>query len=294
MKKIYWIAALVGLFFLGDRIGGYILKKMVSSSQFRYSKMYRGEANCDILFMGNSRGLGFYTPEVEALTNKDAFNLSYNALSMNLGRALLEDFFEKNVKPQTLILDVTMTNRVDTTLVSGFNLYAPYSDRLGEIVKDHVKNVFYAGKLSHLFLHNSEIFQRALFYKNKTDATWIVDRTINDAMANAVADQKDFYVGPFDSTTVTMIYQELKNSVDIAKEKGVDVKLVISPFYPPFVNRIVNMKEFISRVESTTGLKVYNFADALQDETAFGDYQHVNLKGAKQYMKILQEAGVFD
>ena len=166
MKKIYWIIAIIILFFAGDRLAGYILREMVSSSQFRYSKIYRGDANCDILFMGNSRGLGFYQPYIEEVTGKETFNLSYNALPMNLGRALFEDYLTHNKKPEILVIDVTMTNRIDTTLISGFNVYAPYSEKVGAIIKDHIRNIYYGGKLSHLFLHNSEIFQRAMFYKN--------------------------------------------------------------------------------------------------------------------------------
>lgn len=294
MKKLYWIIAIIILFFVGDRLAGYVLKEMVSSSQFRYSKIYQGDANCDILFMGNSRGLGFYQPYIEEVTGKKTFNLSYNALPMNLGRALFEDYLIHNKKPETLVLDVTMTNRIDTTLVSGFNVYAPYSENVGEIIKDHTRNIYYGGKLSHLFTHNSEIFQRAMFYKNRSDEDWIIDRKINENMANSVDEQRPFYVGPFDSTSVNTIFEALNKTVDIAQEKGIKVKLVISPFYPPFVKKIVNEDDFIRRVQNETGLKVYNFMDAVQDESGFGDYQHVNIHGAKLFIDKMKTEGIFD
>ena len=214
MKKVYWVFAVVILFLVGDRVGGFVLKKMVSNSEFRYSKMYRGDADCDILFMGNSRGLGFYQPYIEEVTGKKTFNLSYNALPMNLGRVLLQDYLKYNKKPDLLIVDVTMMNRVDTTLISGFNVYTPYSDTLGALVKEHTRNVFYAGKLSHLFLHNSEIFQRAMFYYSNSDKDWIIDRVINENMVNAVEEQRPFYAGPFDYSTVEMMFGELKKTVE--------------------------------------------------------------------------------
>lgn len=294
MKKLYWIAAVIVLFFVGDRLGGFVLKKMVSDSQFRYSKMYRGEANCDILFMGNSRGLGFYQPYIEEVTGKKTFNLSYNALPMNLGRALLEDYLKHNEKPEIIVVDITMMNRVDTTLVSGFNVYAPYSEGVSEIVKDHTKNIYYAGKLSHLFLHNSEIFQRAMFYYNRSDKDWIVDRVINENSVNAVEEQRPFYAGPFDYSTVKMMFAELKKTVEIAQENNIKIKLVISPFFPPFVKKIVNFEHLTKRVKMATGLELENFADAVQDEKGFGDYQHVNVSGAKQYIDKMKTAGIFD
>lgn len=319
MKKLYWIFAVIVLFFAGDRLFGFVLKKMIADSQFRYSKMYRGEADCDILFLGNSRGLGFYQPYIEEVTGKKTFNLSYNALPLNMGRVFLEDYLKHNKKPEILVVDVTMMNRVDTTLVNGFNVYTPYSDGLGEIIKDHSKNVFYGGKLSHLFLHNSEIFQRAMFYYNKSDEDWIIDRVINENMVNAVDDQRPFYAGPFDWSTVEMMFGELDKTIKIAKENDIKIKLVISPFFPPFVNKIVNFEHFEKRINmaanstyslpgltksylengagnvtSSSKINIYNYADAVQDPTGFGDYQHVNIKGAKIYIDKMKADGIFD
>ena len=294
MKKLYWIFAVIILFFVGDRCGGFILKKMVSNSEFRYSKMYRGDAACDILFMGNSRGLGFYQPYIEEVTGKKTFNLSYNALPMNLGRVLLQDYLKYNEKPDLLIVDVTMMNRVDTTLISGFNVYTPYSDSLGALVKKHSKNVFYAGKLSHLFLHNSEIFQRAMFYYSNTDKDWIIDRVINENKVNAVEEQRPFYAGPFDYSTVEMMFEELKKTVELAKENNIKIKLVVSPFFPPFVKKIVNFEHLQKRVVIATGQPFYNYADAVQDPNGFGDYQHVNINGAKIFIDKMKADGIFE
>jgi len=256
--------------------------------------MYRGDADCDILFMGNSRGLGFYQPYIEEVTGKKTFNLSYNALPMNLGRVLLQDYLKYNKKPDLLIVDVTMMNRVDTTLISGFNVYTPYSDTLGALVKEHTRNVFYAGKLSHLFLHNSEIFQRAMFYYSNSDKDWIIDRVINENMVNAVEEQRPFYAGPFDYSTVEMMFGELKKTVEIAKENDIKIKLVVSPFFPPFVKKIVNFEHLQKRVVMATGQPFYNYADAVQDPNGFGDYQHVNIYGAKVYIDKMKGDGIFD
>ena len=325
MKKLYWIFAVIIFFFIGDRLGGYLLKQLVSNSQFRYSKMYRGEADCDILFLGNSRGLGFYEPYIEEVTGKKTFNLSYNALPLNVGRVLLEDYLANNKKPELIILDITMMNRVDTTLVTGFNVYTPYSEGLGEVVKSHSKNIFYAGKLSHLFLHNSEIFQRVMFYYNKSDKDWIVDRVINENMVKGVEEQKPFYAGPFDWSTVEMMFQELNKTVKIARENNIKIKLVVSPFFPPFVKKIVNLEylqkrvkmatsddyhlnpfappytngsvnveEFQEKLKSGNGIEFYDYSEAVQDPTGFGDYQHVNIKGAKQYIDKMKADGIFD
>ena len=296
MNKIYWILALIALFFLGDRIGGYLFNQAIDKSGFRYSRMYRGEANCDLLFMGNSRGLDFYQPYIEEVTGKKTFNLSYNALPMDLGKALLEDYLENNNKPEVFVLDVSMTNRIDTTLISGFNVYAPYSEGVSEVVKGSVPNVYYGGKLSHLFLHNGEIFQRAIRYLSNTDEAWLNDRVISDGLIGKVHELHDSIVGPFDTKpeVVDFIYDELNKTVQVAKNQGIKVKLVINPFFPLYADKMVNYDDFEQKVETLTGLKVHNYAKAIQDRDAFSDFQHLNRKGSQQYIDILKRDGIFD
>ena len=80
------------MFFTGDRFFAFILKKGVQQSQFRYSRMYRGEAEASILLMGNSRGLGFYQPYIEEVTGEETFNLSYNGMTMDVAAALISDY----------------------------------------------------------------------------------------------------------------------------------------------------------------------------------------------------------
>ena len=65
MKNIIWIIATIALAFLGDRTAGWVLGKITTESNFRYSRLYGGEAECDVLLVGNSRGLIFYQPYVE-------------------------------------------------------------------------------------------------------------------------------------------------------------------------------------------------------------------------------------
>ena len=199
MKKIYWIIALVALTFIGDRIGGMILNQITQKSQFRYSRLYKGEAKSDILLVGNSRGLMFYQPYIESLTGKTTFNLSYNGMPMNLGRVLVEDYLEQYEAPELMILDITMCDRLNNGLISGFNLYTPYSDRLSKLMADSNTYVSNAGKLSHLYRYNSEIFQRTLFYLAKSDEDWLLDRVITEDLINSIDNTKPYSIDVPDS-----------------------------------------------------------------------------------------------
>ncbi len=289
MKKTLWIFATIILFFVGDRLSGLVLKHLTANSQFRYARMYQDKAQADILLVGNSRGLIFYQPYIEEVTGQSTFNVSYNGMPIDLGQVLVEDYFEKYDAPKTMILDVTMCDRTNDKLISSFNLYTPFSDNLYELILQKDKNSAYAGRLSHLYFHNSELFQRGLYYYNKSDEDWLLDRVINDHMVNTVDEQK------VDSIKWTNdILVALKKTVDLAKSKGTQVHLVVNPYYPPYADKIPNLQEFYLAMEKYTGMKVHDFAKSVTDLKGFGDYQHLNKHGARIYVDLLKKDGLLN
>ena len=183
MKNIYWVIAVVVLAFIGDRLGGFILNKITTESQFRYSRLYNNQAACDVLLVGNSRGLIFYQPYIEEKTGFTTTNLSYNGMPMELAAPIIKDQIDKNGAPKLLILDITLLDkRMDARLTAGFNLYTLYSERLSKLMQDSFPNDFYAGKVANLYRYNSEVFQRALYYLKKSDKDWLLDRVISSTL----------------------------------------------------------------------------------------------------------------
>jgi hypothetical protein len=193
------------------------------------------------------------------------------------------------------------------------NLYTPYSQRLGDLIKNSTaikmkgekegtsvevdtldayagRKVFYGGKLSQLYQHNSEIFQRVLYHRNKPDNDWIVDRVIGEAAVHDTA-FKSYQVRMF-----PVMVGHLKEMVDYAKAKGVEVKLVINPYFPQFAETVRDsfLTPLKTAVEGQTGMTVSDFSTALQSTDEIGDYQHANKKGSTHYMNVLFENGIFN
>jgi len=293
VKKILWIVALLVLTFIGDRLGGWILKKQVDKSQFRYSRLYTDRAQSDILLVGNSRGLIFYEPYIEEMTGKKTLNLSYNGIPVDLMNTLVQDYFEKYPAPQQMIVDVTMCDRINDQLTTGFNTYSPYSENLEKLILERGGNMGYGAKVSHLFRYNSEIFQRALYYSNKSDKDWLLDRVINQNMVEAAVDLDTYYIDLHpDTLDQDYLLENLDQLVKTAKGKGTEVQLVINPYYPAFAKSITNLPAFKAKIESYTGLKVNDYSTAVTEEKGFGDYQHLNKYGARLYLDLLKRDGV--
>lgn len=287
MKKAFWIFGIIALFLIGDRIGGYILESIVLKSKFRYSRLYRGEAKADILLVGNSRGLSFYQPYMEEMTEKTTFNVSYSAMPMTLAEVFVQDYFEKYGKPTQMLIDVTICDRENPQLIAGFNAYSAFSERVDSIVTATEPTVGYGGDFSHLFRYNGEIFQRSVFYLNKLDNNWLLDREIGQRL-------KDDLVNVIDPTVelVDEMVESLVRTVQFAERQGVKVDLVVSPYFKPFAQKIVNLDEMIAQVEKATGKKVYDYSRSMDDTSDFGDYQHINVKGSRTYIKLMQNDGI--
>ncbi|HFA51830.1 MAG TPA: hypothetical protein ENJ95_22670 [Bacteroidetes bacterium] len=290
MKNIIWVIAVLLLAFAGDRIGGLVLKKITDQSQFRYSRLYNGQAGCDVLLAGNSRGLIYYQPYIEEKTGYTTTNLSYNGMPMELAAPIIKDHIDKNGAPKLLLLDISLIDkRMDASLTAAFNFYTPYSERLSALMRDSFPNDFYGGKVTHLYRYNSEVFQRALYYLKKSDKDWLLDRVISPTLQKNVVK-----INSFNYDFNEKMLDDLKDMVSYAQKNNVKVKLLLNPYFPPFAKKIFNKTELINAVQKATGLKVYDYANSIQGVDGFGDYQHLNKNGARAFIDLLVEDGILE
>lgn len=286
MKNAAWYLLLLLLLFAGDRLGGFWLAQQAGKSQFRFSRLYRGDAAAAILLLGNSRGLTFYQPYIEEITGKSTCNLSYNGLPIDAAAALTLDYLDRYPAPQKLLIDITTCDRENDALLAGFLCYTGQSPRLDALIHRKQPKVWWGGKVSALFRYNNEIFQRALFYRNKSDKDWLLDRVISDELAGKAGENSyDLELNPY-------LVQQLQTTVTAARAKGISVELLIGPYFPGF--QVKNLDALKAAVEKATGLPVRDYRAALPDPADFGDFMHPNKKGSAAYLDLLRRDGVFD
>ncbi len=288
MKHVLWTLALIGFTILGDRLGGAVLHHFVDTSQFRYSRLYNGTAGAQVLFMGNSRGLSFYEPHVRKLTGRTSFNLSYNALPMDLGYTLFQDYLKRNPAPNDLIIEVSMCNKLNKELIMSFGCYAPYSPELAHLINVYDPKMGIAGELISLVRYNSEVFQRALYYLRKSDENWLINRTISPTMIDAMASRKPYGL----SIASEDILQNLVKTIKLAHAKNIRVHLVVNPYLPAFAAKLDHLQPWKEQISTATGLPVIDYSNAVQGNEFFTDYQHLNVKGSYQYISLLKRDAI--
>lgn len=127
--------------------------------------------------------------------------------------------------------------------LTGFLAYTDKSERLNTLIHNKELKAWWGGQVSHLFRYNNEIFQRALYYRNKSDEDWLLDRVITEAQI--IDTSKSTYeldVNPY-------LIRQLQETIEASLEKGVQAHLVIAPYLPGFtVENLDNLKRLLKRL----------------------------------------------
>lgn len=172
-KKVALLVLFIFQVFTIDRSMDLILNKASSSSQIRFSRLYNGSINADIVMLGNSRGVNaFYAPAMEKNYKIRAFNLSFNGMSMDIAAVLWEDFLKYNKKPSVVAIEISCITMGDT-LLHDLKQYIDDSSLINEKIQTNFPSTYYTQKIFKTYKYNSEFFFRTLYYLNKTDQTWI-------------------------------------------------------------------------------------------------------------------------
>ena len=288
MSKWLWIPITLIVAFAGDRLLGYGLRQLAERSDFRYSRLYTGRGEADVVLLGNSRGLNFYQPYIEEQTGKSTLNLSYNAMPVEVGAVLLRDYLERYGAPEHLIADVTFLDRRNDELVRDFRVYAQFSQRLDSLLHAVDDRIYHGTQVSHLTRYGGEVGQRMLYYLTRGDEDWLLDRQIAPSVVAASAELDDYR----NDYTLGRV-RAFAEVVDEYRAAGTTVSLVINPYYPNFQRTIRNLDSLALDVRAATGVPVLDYSASIVGDENFGDYQHLNKRGAQLYLdRLLSDVGL--
>jgi hypothetical protein len=285
MKKAIWIVGFLVVLFAGDRLIGWMFQRQITNSMFRYSRMYRGEGgDAEILIVGNSRGLNFYKPYVDSVTKLKSFSLCYYSMPCEIATVLAEDYLDRYKKVKTVLVELSVVEMSDDKLLPGFSTYLPYSARIDSVLKKKTKDTWYTSQVSHLFRFNNEVFQRAMYYRNRLDDDWYFDRTITQNLIDQAPNRSVEFKVPEEHV------EDIKQLADYCRARNINIQFVIGPFFPTYVVKRLDVLK--QKVEAATGYPVHDYSRALQDYSCFTDYLHANLKGGSQIVDLMIKEGV--
>jgi hypothetical protein len=282
-----WLAMLAIVVVAGDRAGAFVFSRILLHSQFRFSRVYRGGLQADVLVIGDSRGVhSFYAPAIERLTGRPAFNLSFNSMSMPIIEALLADYLDRNARPRRVVIETTCVT-VHRGLFSELVTYAGASPRLERLYASEHPRAAAAARTFHLLPYNSEFFLRALASLRSSDQDWI-NRTVIPPELTAPRGSR------WQPHAVSEDLDALERVVAMLKDRGVETRLVIAPYHPA---ARIGMEDLTASVTAHArrvdpSARVWNYSDALSESRYFADAVHLNADGSEVFLRMLVRDGV--
>lgn len=288
---------LLVILFICDRAIGYVLEK-------QYYKQSHGDAqtgiyllehaNDEVIIMGSSRASHHYNSTIlEQETGLTTFNGGRDEMVISYIEAMLDQLYKRH-KPKIVILDITpheisdshdiavINQRVSTNLLPFLYKYPAlantidYSDNY-EVLKS---------KVSHIYPYNSQIaaiFQNA--YTNLGHQTIKGYEPLYGTMDTANYKVSLFGAGYPQQYPVYKRYEDkLIETLNEAKDNGVKVIAIVSPFYFP-LNDVGNNNSYkrMKVLFAENDIPFYDLsADStyLQNPLLFRDDVHLNDSGA--------------
>lgn len=279
----------VATFFVADRVLAFVLWSEVIQSGFRYSVLYRGPVNADILILGNSRGMSLVDwPYLETSTHRKAFNLSFNDLPSTLARTLFEDYLDRNRRPDIVVLELSSALGRNS-LLGELKLYARASPRLERMIGTSYPEMAWGLRISKLFAFNGELMLRALYYRNRSDHDWLVDGNLTPELIDLTNREPAVrWDGPTAENRAAVV-----EIVRLAKARGTQVRVIVAPYLPAFVRRSPNAADIYRQMAAGLGTPVLDYSQAIADTALFADRYHMNREGSRVFTDRLIADGVF-
>jgi hypothetical protein len=280
-RALIWFIGLVALTLAGDRLFSWMMEQVLLRSQFRYSRLYRGHIDTDILILGDSRGVhSFYAPAIEEITGMHAFNLSYNSMSPKIAEAVLLDYLNRNRPPRLVIIEPT-GSVVGNQLSSELRTYATLSPRLETLYSEAHPYAAMAGNIFHLLNLNSGFYIEALHYMRRSDQDWIYRLS----MPAALRDRPAYRLGEPREENLAALSRMVRE----LRRRNIEVRLVIAPYCP----MPLNMNEHAIVFARSAGIPMWNYSDAIHEPNDFADGVHLNERGSRLLLAMMKRDGIF-
>jgi hypothetical protein len=284
LAPVLYLALLLAVLFAGDRLGGAVLAHWVDRSEFRFSKLYRGGINADILAIGDSRAVhSVYAPAIGKDTCMSVFNAAFNGMSTEIAAAIVDDYLAHNRPPKAVLIEISNVGE-DAGLLSEMRLYARHQGAVRALVDRLDPRQIFWGRFSHLYAFNNEMTLRALYYERAGDQDWVLDDTVTkDAIAHT--DWQSYAAWRPRAANVAA----LKRLVAELKGRGIDPVLFIAPYHPMHARMVPEFARRIAALERDLGpdTPVLDLSTRLTSGRYFADVVHPNIAGALALAPIL-------
>ena len=289
-RTLTQVLIFLAIVFVGDRIGGEVLERIFLRTGYRYAQLYEGKLPAEIVVLGNSRGLHmFHPPAIEEVTGSKVTNLAFNALPPVTMPIIWEDYLKHHPAPKLLVLEVSCISIEDEKgSLERMSILMDKNPKYGKRIKDRNATFYWGTQISRLFRYNSSLMWRSLLV-GESDQSWIMDSKLNEEMLNAMVEDSD---SSLDKVIENL--DAIKEVLRLAKEHGIEVKVLIAPYFPRYRDRLTEAEEWIGWVRKELNVEAEDYSRLLSEPSDFADHLHLNEQGARNLAEKLNAVGFFD
>lgn len=262
------------------------IHSLVLKSKLRFSRLYSGQIQPDVLVVGNSRAVnGLYVPELERQLGQSVDSIAYNGVTAEVSYALSADAFDHGARPTWVIVEVT-TVMGDVEILKELRLFRRESPRLDALLNANYPEIATASRTSWLFSENTELLMRAAYYARESDKAWVNNYVVSDELIQATRQMEpvEFPISPQNNAA-------LRRLADDLEARGSRVCLVLGPYLDVYLDRVRNFDAWLSELRKALGPHpVLDLSRAVTRHTSFADRIHSNRAGAEEVSSAVVEA----
>jgi hypothetical protein len=289
-KVLTFSTMFVVLLLAGDRLGAWGLQKLVARSQDRYVAMYEGRARADILVLGNSRADNHFPPQMmKQALGVATSNLGLGGVSATLAEALMKDFIERNGAPRLIVLEATVLE-VDPYVIGDMMIFTSDSPRIAALVKHNAPRLYYAMRVFKLFQYNNEMLWRILYHVWKPPLDRVHSGTMTPELLEEIRKRGEFHM-----TSYVDNESALRRMVDYARQRGIPLRIVVTPYLKDQYDKFTNFESWKARVEGLAGGQaVWDYSHRFDSPALFRDSEHMNSAGTTRLLQAMVDDGFYD
>jgi hypothetical protein len=294
-----FLVLLTAVVFAGDYVLGQFAGFLLLKSQNRFSRLYTGNAEAEILIVGNSRAVnGFYAPEISLRTGRPCFNLAYNGVSARVAESLLLDYVERHPRPRLVISEATALMS-GHSVAAKLNAFRKISPRVSGLVDRHFPSMGLPSKIFRLFPVNSEFFLRSLAYLpylpylRHDDQAWINPKQLTPRKLEAIRRMPSRK-----ARTLPENLEAMERTIRLCEREGIALAVAMTPMHPELRRKRTGLADWIRETKDLCaqgGVPFFDYSRVLDEsDSGFADGIHVNPEGSRALLERMMDDGLFE
>ena len=261
-----------------------------------FSDIFKGNMNCDVLYMGNSRGFSHFNPRIiDSICGVNSYSLGLGGYPINAQIATYHCYKAHNGTPKLIVQQVDfVTLNIMQDIRHQHDSERFFPTVYDPIMRKELKNMGYGFMELYCPIYRYFGYQKVIkdglleFLKVKH----YIERPAYKGFSPEKGKWDGTNVAAMDSITSDLDKEAItlfENYLDECKKDGVYVLLVNSPVYAPTTKKVKNMEEvnnYFKSVAQKFGYKYLNYTenyDLCNDTLNFCVSVHLNPKATDKF-----------